>query len=66
MSTVISNNKEIVTDLLRRLPDEVSLHQIADEIEFVAAVREGLAELDNGEEIPIEILKEELLTWSIR
>lgn len=33
------SNKEIVEDLLRRLPESVSLHDIAREIEFVAGVR---------------------------
>lgn len=43
MNTVTLSNKEIVKDLLQRLPDQVSLHQIAQEIEFVAAVRQGMA-----------------------
>jgi len=47
-------NKEIVQDLLQRLPEAASLHDIAREIEFVAGIREGLAELDRGERIPIE------------
>lgn len=32
------NNKQIVEDLLQRIPEEVSLEEIAREIEFVAAV----------------------------
>ena len=34
--------KEIISELLERLPDDVSLREVAREIEFVAAVREGL------------------------
>ena len=37
------SNKEIVEDLLRRLPESASLHEIAREIESVAGVKEGLA-----------------------
>lgn len=48
------SNKEIVEDLLQRIPDGASVHDIAQEIEFVAAVLQGLAELDRGERIPIE------------
>ena len=48
------SNKQIVEDLLQRLPESASLHDIAREIEFVAGVREGLAELDRGERIPLE------------
>ena len=37
------SNKEIVQDLLRRLPESASLHDIAREIEFAAGGREMLA-----------------------
>jgi hypothetical protein len=43
------SNKELVGDLLERLPDNVSVMDIAREIEFVAGVREGFAQLDLGE-----------------
>jgi predicted transcriptional regulator len=57
------SNKEIVADLLQRLPEDASLQNIAREIEFVAAVREGFAELDRGEGIPIEDVEKELPSW---
>ena len=53
MKTVNLSSKEIIKDLLLRLPDEISLHQIAQEIEFVAAVRQGMAELDRSEDVTI-------------
>jgi len=54
------SNKQVVEDLLQRIPDGASLHDIAQEIEFVAAVRQGLADLDRGERIPIEEVEREL------
>ncbi|MGB8355379.1 MAG: hypothetical protein WCD79_15890 [Chthoniobacteraceae bacterium] len=60
------SNKEIVIDLLGRLPEQASLHEIAREIEFVAAVRQGLGELDHGEGIPIEQVERDLPSWVIR
>ena len=66
MNTVSLSSKEIIKDLLLRLPDEISLHQIAREIEFVAAVRQGMAELDRGEEVTIEQIEQELPSWIIR
>lgn len=66
MDTVTLSNKEIVKDLLRRLPEQVSLHQIAQEIEFVAAVRQGMAELDNGEGVSIDEIEKELPSWIIK
>lgn len=66
MNAVTLSNKEIVKDLLQRLPDQISLHQIAQEIEFVAAVRQGMAELDNGEGISIDEIEKELPSWIIK
>lgn len=60
------SNKQIVHDLLERLPENVSLHDVAQEIEFVAGVRQGLAELDRGERIPIEEIERELPSWVIK
>ena len=60
------STKQIVQDLLQKLPDDVSLHDIAREIEFVAAVRQGFAELDRGEGIPIEDVERELPSWVIK
>jgi predicted transcriptional regulator len=66
VNTVTLSDKEIVKDLLQRLPDQISLHQIAQEIEFVAAVRQGMAELDNGEGISIDEIEKELPSWIIK
>ena len=60
------SNKEIVADLLQRLPSDASLHEIACEIEFVAVVREGLEELNRCERIPLEQIEKELPSWILR
>ena len=60
------SNKQIVEDLLQRIPEGASLHDIAREIEFVAAVRQGLDELDRGEGITIEEVERELPSWIIK
>lgn len=59
-------NKEIVQDLLRRVPDDASLQDIARELEFIAAVREGVAELDNGDSVAIDEVEQELPSWIIK
>ena len=59
-------NKEIVQALLHRIPDDTSLQEIAREIEFIAAVRQGLAELDNGESVPLDKVERELASWIIK
>ncbi|HAF15951.1 MAG TPA: hypothetical protein DCK93_04505 [Blastocatellia bacterium] len=60
------SNKQFVEDLLQRIPDGASLHDIAQEIEFIAAVRQGLDELDRGERIPIEEVERELPSWIVK
>jgi len=59
------STKQIVQDLLQKLPEDVSLHDIAREIEFIAGVRQGLSELDRGERIPIDEVERELPSWII-
>ena len=59
-------NKEIVQDLLQRIPEDASLQDIARELEFIAAVRRGLSDLDNGDSVPIEEVEQELPSWIIR
>ena len=58
-------NKQIVEDLLQRIPEGASLHDIAREIEFIAGVRQGLSELDRGERIPIDEVEREVPSWII-
>jgi predicted transcriptional regulator len=60
------STKQIVLDLLQKPPEDVSLHEVAQEIEFVAAPRQGLAEIDRGERIPTEDSERELASWVIR
>jgi predicted transcriptional regulator len=59
-------NKEIVQDLIQRIPDDASLHDIARELEFIAAVRQGLTELDNGQSVTAEELEQDLTSWRIK
>ena len=60
------STKEIVRDLLQRLPEDVSLHEVARRVEFVAAVRQSLAEIEHGEHLSLEEIERELPTWVIR
>ena len=58
------SNKQIVKDLLDRLPDEASLLDIARELEFVAGVREGIEQADRGEHISADELRAQLRQWA--
>jgi len=55
--------KEIVLETIRALPDDCSLEEIAERIEFMAAVQKGLDQLDSGEGIPHDEVKRQLASW---
>jgi predicted transcriptional regulator len=55
--------KEIVLETIRALPDDCSLEEIAERVEFMAAIQKGLDQLDRGEDIPHEEVKRQLASW---
>ena len=55
--------KEIVLETIRALPDDCSLEEIAERIDFMAAVQKGLDQLDKGEGIPHDEVKKQLASW---
>ncbi len=58
--------KEIAIEVIGRMGEDSSLHEIAREIEFMAGVQEGLAELDRGEGVPLEQVEKDLPSWVIK
>jgi hypothetical protein len=58
------SDKETVLELVKRLPATVSLREILREIEFIAAVKEGLEEIDREEGISVESVEEMMATWT--
>lgn len=61
-----SATNRLFEDLIERIPDYATLHDIAREIEFIATVRQGLDELDRAEQVPIEEVERELPSWIVR
>jgi predicted transcriptional regulator len=55
--------KRLVLETISELPDDVSLDEIAERIEFLAAIQKGIDQLDRGEGIPHEEIKRQLATW---
>ena len=55
--------KEIVLETIRALPDDCSLKEIPERIEFMAAVQKGLDQFDRGEGIPHDEVKRQLASW---
>ena len=57
------SNRDIAIDLIRKLPEDIPLRDIAREIEFVAAVREGFEQIDRGEGVPAEEVRQRIPSW---
>ena len=57
------SDKQLVVELLSRLPADAKLQDIGKEIEFLAAIREGEEQADRGEVVPHEQVKREFASW---
>jgi len=58
------STKEIVSDLLERLPDDISLQEVAREIEFIAGVREGFESYEREGGVSIEDARACVSSWA--
>lgn len=65
-NSTLMSNREIAIDLIRKLPETASLHEIAREIEFVAGVREGFEQIERGEGVPAEKVREMIPSLIVR
>ena len=55
--------KEIAIRSIQELPEDTTWEDIQERINFVAGVRKGLRELDQGKGIPHEQVREEFREW---
>ncbi|EDY16852.1 hypothetical protein CfE428DRAFT_5661 [Chthoniobacter flavus Ellin428] len=60
------SNREIVIDLLSKLPENASLEEIAREIEFLAGVQTARKQAHRREGIPAEDARKLIDTWAGR
>ena len=57
------SDKQLVLEAIERLPDDVSLDVIAERVEFLAAIRKGLDQVERGETVPHDEVKRQLASW---
>ena len=57
------SDKQLALDSIERLPADASLDAIAERMEFLAALRKGLDQVERGETIPHEEVKRQLAAW---
>jgi len=60
------SDKQLVSDLLGRLPDDVSLQTLAEKVQFMAGGREGQEQLDRGEGLPLEAVEKMIASWAAK
>ena len=58
------SNKELVADLVQRLPDDVSLLDIAREIELLAGIKTAREQAWRDEGISAEDAKKLVVAWA--
>ena len=54
------SQKELVIEAIQELPDDASMDQIADRVDFIAAIQKGISDIDRGDTIPHEEIKKQL------
>jgi len=57
------SDKELALESIRRLPADAKLETIAERLDFLAALRKGLDQIERGETVPHEEVKRQLATW---
>jgi len=60
------SNREIVIDLLSKLPEDVSLKEIAREIELLAGIKTAREQVIRREGIPAEEARKLVDAWAGR
>lgn len=57
------SQKELVIEAIQELPDDASMEQIADRVDFIAAIQKGIDDIDRGDVVPHEEVKKQLAAW---
>jgi len=57
------SDKQMVLDSIERLPDDASLEVITERVEFLAALRKGLDQIETGKTVPHSEVKRQLASW---
>ncbi len=58
--------KEQIIELVRSMPNDVTVDEVIEELYFKLQVDQGLAELDRGESLPHDEVERRLSKWLTR
>jgi predicted transcriptional regulator len=56
-------HKQRVLEAVRELPDDCSIDDIAERVEFLAAVQKGFDQLDQGQGVSHDEVKRQVASW---
>ena len=57
------SDKQLALDSIKRLPDNVTLETIAERTEFLRAIRKGVDQIERGQAVPHDEVKQHLARW---
>lgn len=57
------SDKQLALESISQLPDSATMDEISRRLEFLAAVRKGLDQIERGEVVPHDEVKRELAAW---
>ena len=58
------SNRELVIDVVNKLPEDTPIADILERIAFVAGVNEAIEEADRGDVISLEELEKRVEQWA--
>lgn len=59
-------DKQIVLEAIRKLPDDISIEEIAEDVEILAAIRKGEADIAAGRFKTHEEVEKLLASWTTK
>ena len=57
--------KQLTLETINAMPNDCTLEEIAERIEFIAAVSKGIEQLDRGKGIAHDEVKIQLASWLV-
>ena len=60
------STKQIVLEAVRQLPEDATFERIQEEIQILARIRRGQAEIDGGRGIPHDQVRELVRQWTAK
>jgi predicted transcriptional regulator len=57
------SDKQLAVEAILQLPDDAPMEEIARRVEFLAAVRKGMDEIERGQVVSHDEVKRQLASW---